>query len=71
MQPQMGTHGLPPPALWGCATAVRGSLPKAFLDGKTYSWVGAGPGDAEQHQELHAGLAGAKSLSLVPCHALL
>lgn len=60
-----------PSCTLGLCHCSEGLAAQGFSGWKTYGWVGAGPGDAEEHQELHAGLAGAKSLSLVPCHALL
>lgn len=30
----------------------------SFPGWKTLGWLGAGPGDAEEHQDLHSGLAG-------------
>lgn len=60
-----GTPAAPPSAPWECAGS-EGLTARGFPGWKTYGWVRAGPGGAEQ---LCAGLAGGAE-PLVPCCAL-
>lgn len=59
-----GTSAAPLPAPWECAGS-EGLTARGFPGWKTYGWVRAGPGGAEQ---LRAGLAGGPSLLFPAVH---